>query len=32
MIIPRNPEYQQHTLTFWKEAAQDIICTLTARK
>jgi hypothetical protein len=31
-IIPRNQEYQQHAVTFWKEAAQDIIATLTARK
>lgn len=28
----RNMEYQQHALTFWKEAAQDIVATLTARK
>lgn len=25
----RNQEYQMHALTFWKEAAQDIIATLT---
>lgn len=27
----RNQEYQQHALQFWKEAAQDCICTLTKR-
>ncbi len=31
-IIPRNQEYQQHAVLFWKEAAQDIIATLTCRK
>jgi hypothetical protein len=31
-IIPRNQEYQQHAVTFWKEAAQDIIATLICRK
>lgn len=31
-IGPRNQEYQQHALQFWKEAAQDMICTLVARK
>lgn len=31
-IIPRSQEYQSHALQFWKEAAQDMICTLTARK
>lgn len=30
-IQPRNQEYQMHALAFWKEAAQDIICTLTKR-
>jgi hypothetical protein len=30
-LLPRNPEYQQHALTFWKEAAQDTICTMTKR-
>lgn len=25
----RNQEYQQHALTFWKDAAQDLIATLT---
>lgn len=27
----RNGEYQQHALTFWKEAAQDTVATLTKR-
>lgn len=27
-IVSRNPEYQNHALTFWKEAGQDIITTL----
>jgi SAM-dependent methyltransferase len=27
----KNPEYQQHALTFWKEAAQDMICTMVKR-
>lgn len=31
-LVPRNTEYQQHALQFWKEAAQDIIATLTVRK
>jgi SAM-dependent methyltransferase len=31
-IQPRNIEYQQHALQFWKEAAQDLIATLIARK
>jgi len=30
-IGPRNQEYQQHAVTFWKEAAQDLIATLTKR-
>jgi SAM-dependent methyltransferase len=30
-IQPRNQEYQMHALTFWKEAAQDMIATLTKR-
>ncbi len=30
-IINRNQEYQQHAVTFWKEAAQDLIVTLTKR-
>lgn len=28
----RTPEYQQHALTYWKEAGQDQIATLKARK
>ena len=28
LINPRNTEYQQHAIQFWKEAAQDIIATL----
>lgn len=27
----RNQEYQMHAMTFWKEAAQDIIATLTRK-
>lgn len=27
-IVSRNQEYQQNALTFWKEAAQDLIATL----
>jgi len=30
-IQPRNQEYQMHALAFWKEAAQDMIATLTKR-
>jgi len=30
-LISRNQEYQVHALTFWKEAAQDIIATLTKK-
>lgn len=30
-LITRNVEYQQHALSFWKEAAQDIIATITKR-
>ena len=30
-ITPRNQEYQQHALSFWKEAAQDIVATLVKR-
>lgn len=30
-LISRNAEYQQHALAYWKEAAQDIIATLTKR-
>lgn len=28
-IQARNVEYQQHALAFWKEAAQDLVATLT---
>lgn len=31
MLMPRNQEYQQHALSFWKEAAQDIVGTLKKR-
>jgi hypothetical protein len=27
-IVPKNVAYQQHAITFWKEAAQDMYCTL----
>ena len=30
-LAPRNTDYQQHALQFWKEAAQDMICTMTKR-
>lgn len=30
-IQPRNAEYQQHALKFWKEAAQDTHATLTKK-
>lgn len=30
-IQPRNQEYQQHAMQYFKEAAQDIIATLTKR-
>jgi hypothetical protein len=30
-LQPRNAEYQQHAIQFWKEAAQDIVATLTKR-
>ena len=30
-IVPRNPEYQQNALAFYKEAAQDIVATLVKR-
>jgi hypothetical protein len=29
MIVSRNQEYQQHAVSFWKEAAQDLIATIT---
>lgn len=28
----RNPEYQQHALSFWKDAAQDMLATLTKNR
>jgi hypothetical protein len=28
-LVNRNQEYQTHALTFWKEAAQDVIANLT---
>jgi SAM-dependent methyltransferase len=31
LIIPRNQEYQQHAIQFWKEACSDTICTLTKK-
>jgi SAM-dependent methyltransferase len=31
-IVSRNSEYQNHALTFWKEAAQDLHATLIAKK
>jgi SAM-dependent methyltransferase len=31
LVAPRNQEYQQHALTFWREAAQDMIATFTKR-
>ena len=27
-VAVRNPEYQQHAISFWKEAAQDLCATL----
>jgi len=30
-IISRNQEYQTHALTFWKEAAQDLIANLVKK-
>lgn len=30
-IVPRNSEYQQHAMQFWKEAVQDMICTLVKK-
>lgn len=32
MLLTRNQEYQQHAVSFWKEAAQDIIATLIRRQ
>lgn len=31
-IVNRNADYQQHALGFWKEAAQDIICTFVKKE
>jgi len=31
-IIPRNAEFQQHAMAWYKEVAQDIIATLVAKK
>lgn len=31
LIAPRNQEYQQHAITFWKEAAQALVATLVKR-
>jgi SAM-dependent methyltransferase len=31
-LLPRNQQYQMHAMTFWKEACQDMIATITARK
>jgi ubiquinone/menaquinone biosynthesis C-methylase UbiE len=31
LIQPKNQEYQQHAVTFWKEAAQGVIATMTKR-
>lgn len=30
-LLPRNQAYQVHAMTFWKEACQDMICTITKR-
>jgi SAM-dependent methyltransferase len=30
-IQPRNQEYQMHAMTFFREAAQDMICTMVKR-
>lgn len=30
-LLSRNQEYQTHALTFWKEAAQDMLATLTKK-
>ena len=27
-LVSRNQEYQQHAITFWKEAGQDLIATI----
>jgi len=31
-VVTRNQEYQQHAVTFFKEAAQDVVAALTKRK
>ena len=31
LIVSRNQEYQQNAVTFWKEAAQDLIATVTKK-
>ncbi len=31
LLQTRNQEYQQHALTFWKDAAQDLIANITKR-
>ena len=31
MIAPRNLEYQQHAITFWKEAGQGLCATMIKR-
>lgn len=31
LIVPRNQEYQQHAMSFFKEAAQDLIISLTKK-
>lgn len=30
-LVPRNQDYQQHAIMFWKEAAQSMFATLTKR-
>jgi hypothetical protein len=32
LLCNRNQEYQQHALTFWREAAQDLMATLIKRE
>jgi ubiquinone/menaquinone biosynthesis C-methylase UbiE len=32
VLSPRNPEYQQFAISWYKESAFDIVCTLTKRK
>jgi hypothetical protein len=31
LLVTRNQEYQQHAVTFWKEAAQDLVANLIKR-